>query len=134
MHGFIGKQNASAGNRNYNFGVNNTGTLYHSVEHSGGFETVNTTTVVPLNTWTHVAAVYDGNALTIYINGIEDASATIGAVTLKTNTDPVAIGWAGTTQYFNGGIDEVEIFNRALTAGEIQAIYRSEERRVGKEC
>lgn len=80
------------------------------------------TTKLALNTWTHVASTYDGANFRLYINGVQVSSVAVtGNITVTTN--PLRIG--GTTalsgQYFAGRIDEVRIYNRALTAAEIQS-------------
>ncbi|MBN1392051.1 MAG: LamG domain-containing protein [Sedimentisphaerales bacterium] len=79
-----------------------------------------------LGRWTHLAAAVDGNAATLYINGQEVAS---GAFTFDPNADAsMAIGnvcgvnGGETTQTFNGDLDEVRIYNRALTPSEIAYI------------
>jgi hypothetical protein len=76
---------------------------------------------LPLNTWSHVAATYDGAALRLYVNGVlASTRAVTGGITQSAN--PLRIGgnniWG---EFFNGLIDEVRIYNRALTAQEIQA-------------
>jgi uncharacterized repeat protein (TIGR01451 family) len=79
---------------------------------------------LPLNTWTHLAGAFDGSAFRFYING--QLVATSGAGMLgPTTADPLLIGGAGTCARFAGLIDEVEIYNRALSSSEIQAIYNS---------
>jgi PKD repeat protein len=86
---------------------------------------------VPLNEWTHVAGTYDGQALSIYINGILDnqANYTQGAFS---GTNDFAIGAlvggmasGQSVKQFAGSIDEVDLFNRALTASEIQIIFNA---------
>jgi hypothetical protein len=78
-------------------------------------------TASPLNTWTHVALTYDGTQLRLYVNGVQVATrATSG--TIQTNSSPLRIG--GNVPYgefFNGRIDEVRIYNRALSQAELQA-------------
>ena len=77
-----------------------------------------------LNNWHHVAATYDGSAVKIYINGVLDVSLPATGAP-ATNTQPMHLG-AGrdnNANFFQGLIDEVEIFNRALSADEIRAIY-----------
>ena len=74
-----------------------------------------------LNTWTHLATTYDGTTLRIFVNG---AQVTTLAVTgsIATSTGALMIG--GNTmwgEYFAGLIDEVRIYNRALSAAEIQS-------------
>ncbi len=72
------------------------------------------------NTWAHLAATYDGAALRLYVNGTQVATrAQSGG--LVTSTGALRIGgnsiWG---EYFAGLIDDVRIYNRALTAAEIQ--------------
>ena len=78
------------------------------------------TSASPVNAWTHVALTYDGATLKLYVNGVQAASqARTGAV--QTNTNPLRIG--GNIPYgefFQGLIDEVRVYNRALTQAEIQ--------------
>jgi hypothetical protein len=75
---------------------------------------------VPLNTWTHLAATYDGTTLWIYVNGALSGSRAISG-SIVTSTNALRIGgnavWG---EYFAGVIDEVRIYNRALPASEIQ--------------
>ena len=75
---------------------------------------------LPLNTWTHLAATYDGSSVRIYVNGALVASrAVTGGIVASTL--PLRIGgnavWG---EYYSGLIDEVRIYNRALTGTEIQ--------------
>ena len=82
---------------------------------------------IQLNTWTHLAVTYDGSNVRFYINGEFDSSyAYVGSISTTSNwlaigckpTDPY--GGVGTYAYFNGIIDEVKIYNRALSQQEIQ--------------
>jgi N,N-dimethylformamidase beta subunit-like protein/uncharacterized protein DUF4082/concanavalin A-like lectin/glucanase superfamily protein/fibronectin type III domain protein/Big-like domain-containing protein/BACON domain-containing protein len=82
---------------------------------------VNGSSNTPLNTWTHLAATYDRSTLRLYVNGVQVASKAVTG-TIKTTTDPLRIGgnavWG---EYFAGLIDEVRVYNKALTAAQIQA-------------
>jgi hypothetical protein len=84
---------------------------------------------IPLNTWTNITGVWDGSKLRIYINGLEANSANqtinpydgdndikIGA-DLNLGTDPA--NW----RYFNGTIDDIHIYNYALTASQVKQEY-----------
>jgi concanavalin A-like lectin/glucanase superfamily protein/galactose oxidase-like protein/Big-like domain-containing protein len=79
------------------------------------------TSALPLNTWTHLAATYDGAIVRIYVNGAQVGSRAMGGA-IVASALPLRIGgnavWG---EYFAGLIDEVRIYNRALTASEIQA-------------
>jgi hypothetical protein len=74
-----------------------------------------------LNTWAHLAATYDGATMRLYVNGVQVASrAQTGAI--ETSTNPLQIGGDSIYgQYFTGRIDEVRIYNRALSATQIQS-------------
>ena len=75
---------------------------------------------VPVNTWTHLATTYDGATLRLYVNGAQVSSQAV-AGQMPTSTSPLRMGgdsvWG---EYLNGLIDEVRIYNRALSAAEIQ--------------
>ena len=70
---------------------------------------------LPVLTWSHVAVTYDGTAMRLYINGEEQGNQPqTGA--LPSSTQPLLMGMNWT-----GQIDEVRVYNRALTIAEIQA-------------
>lgn len=73
--------------------------------------------------WSHVAGVFDGSALTLYLNGAQVASRTFAATTLTANGDPLAISKrVGSSQYyFDGAIDEVRVHRVALNGAEVGA-------------
>ena len=79
--------------------------------------------VVPTGTWQHIVGTYDGSYLKIYINGnlSKSVSYTTNAVA---NTTPLRIGARDDGSYFNGLIDEVIIFNRALSGAEVLSHYQ----------
>ncbi len=81
---------------------------------------LNGTGALPANTWTHLAATYDGTTMRLYVNGVQVASqAQTGAI--ATSTNPLQIGGDSLYgQFFQGTIDEVRIYNVALTAAQIQ--------------
>jgi hypothetical protein len=73
------------------------------------------------NTWTHLAMTYDGTTLKIYVNGTLATSAAQSG-TITTSANPLQIGGDTTYgQYFKGLIDEVRIYNVALTQAQIQS-------------
>ena len=86
--------------------------------------------IIP-NRWHHVAFVYNGKEKIIYINGGYDASEHDSGK-IPTNYQPVRIASWGNpigpaeTRYFEGLIDEVSIFKRALSAAEIQQLYHKQ--------
>ena len=83
---------------------------------------------VPLGQWVHLAGTYNGNRVILYVNGVERARvAKTGA--LVASSRPVLLGanangtdpLAG-SEFLAGGLDEVRLFSRALTANEVAAL------------
>lgn len=87
--------------------------------------------VLPTNTWKHVAVVLSGSpgGGALYVDGTQVDNDT--AVTLRpSDLGATTMNWLGRSQYatdtyFNGLLDELRIYNRALTAGEIMALFSS---------
>ena len=116
----VGKRNdCYLGNIQYQLAFDETSGLAF-VGNSGNFW-VSTHRQLPMNVWQHLAVTYDGATAIVYINGQPVAS---GDGTLGTAiAAPLKIGNAGSCQSFAGLIDEIAIYNRALSAAEIQADY-----------
>jgi len=76
--------------------------------------------------WHHIAGVYDGtdNRIFLYVDGVEDVNQ-VTSGSISTNSAPVYIGENSEQRgrYFNGAIDQVRIYNKALTAPEIATIF-----------
>jgi PKD repeat protein len=85
----------------------------------GGANRVAEGTALPANVWTHVAGTYDGTTLRLFINGVQTTSSTFSGA-IATSSGPLRIGgnsvWG---EFFQGYIDEVRVYNRALTQAEI---------------
>ena len=77
------------------------------------------TAKLPVNAWTHLTATYDGLNLRLYVNGVLTATRTV-TNSLRLTGNPLRIGgnavWG---EFFNGLIDEVRVYDRALSAAEI---------------
>jgi len=89
------------------------------VDNGTGFNVINGGTTVPLNTWTHLAGVWNGSQLKVYINGVLDG--TSGSVTgsFPASTNPVRIGANQLSEAFTGKLDAVRIWTTARTVIEI---------------
>ncbi|MFF4086492.1 LamG-like jellyroll fold domain-containing protein [Streptomyces nigra] len=81
--------------------------------------------------WYHLVGVRDGadNTITLYVDGKRAGSATGGAA--YPSTGSLAVGraqWGGNdTDFWNGAVDEVHAFDKALTAEEVSALYTDEK-------
>jgi len=75
--------------------------------------------------WHHLAAVYDGQRIALYLDGVLEDSVTASGP-IAVNTEPVVIGQNadGRSASFNGWVDDVQLHDRGLSAGEVQALYR----------
>ena len=79
------------------------------------------TSALPANTWSYLTETYDGSTLRLYVNGTQVAS-TAHTGTIATSTNPLQFGGDSLYgQFFAGLIDEVRVYNRALTATQVQA-------------
>ncbi len=85
--------------------------------------------MIQTNSWYHVVHIYNGNEGFIYINGIL-ISSQYGSAFIGDNSADLLIGkpnWnAGNVKNFHGVIDDVGIYNRALSASEVQQLYTAQ--------
>ncbi|TVQ06421.1 MAG: T9SS C-terminal target domain-containing protein [Bacteroidetes bacterium] len=98
----------------------------HSVNQS--WSAAQTPPILGLNSWYHIAAVYDLNTMKIYVNGVLQASATAqgtptpgNGVTMNLGDNPT---WPG--RFFHGVMDEIRIWDVARTQEEIQDYMNTE--------
>jgi len=76
---------------------------------------------VPRQTWTHLAGVFDGSSLRVYVNGAEQARLDT-TVAPEDGSSPVEIGRAMGVGTFHGLLDDVRIYARALSAADVGAL------------
>ncbi len=81
------------------------------------------------NQWYHVCGVFDtlSSQLSIYINGTLENSTVLNG-TIEERTNHITVGcrdFGGFDRFFEGDIDEVMIFDRALASGEVYRYYQS---------
>lgn len=106
------------------FGINNARNISFWRDSGNNFTSTGT---IPLNQWTHISIVKDGSSIIAYLNGVESGrndSYNWGTVTETTSVRGV-VGAKnnGAADPWQGRIDGIRIYNRALTADEILAHY-----------
>lgn len=105
------------------------GTVYFSVADGTRSQFVKSQTPLQVGTFYHITATADNANLILYINGVQTAKAP-KTVKPYNSSYPLQIGGSSTSpgNFFNGVIDEIELFDRALDAtprSEIAAIYEA---------
>jgi len=121
-----GTRRILGGHDAYEIVIHSDGTLANHLFAAGGDVSYSTTILVP-DQWYHVAMTYDLAAptsnLTVYLDGVQEAVTDFadddpGAITLSVGTR------TGTTNFYEGIIDELTLWDRVLTDEEIQALHQ----------
>jgi fibronectin type 3 domain-containing protein len=89
---------------------------------SGVADVATSTVGIADTAWHHVAATKNGSTVKLYIDG-NDVTGTVNNQTMQNNTNPLAIGQSSGASFFNGTIDEVAVYNVALTPSQISSRY-----------
>ncbi len=82
----------------------------------------------PLNTWTHLAFVGTSSAVTLYTNGVQEGTVTVSGFDLPRSfigVDEFSTISGVYSDFTSGALDEIQIFNRALSASEIKSIFNA---------
>jgi len=94
----------------------------------GAFNKAVATQTLTAGAWTNIVGTYDknkaSNNLCIYINGVQSRCITATGTSLATSTNPLTIGKPSSGTFFNGEIDDVRIYNRALSSDEVMNITK----------
>jgi hypothetical protein len=127
LSSIVGRQFGSSWSDQWLLGFYDSGFAYHvNTRDSGATEAI--WGGAPVQNWIHVAGVYDGNMMSIYVDGALLYEAPKTGL-LQTDGNPLIIGGnendanAGSFQnLFMGRIDDLRVYRRALSASEIQAL------------
>lgn len=118
IHGLLGKGGYSHG---YRLAVRES-TKTVAFQLTGEQFTLESKGTLTAGHWHHIAATYDGSTMRLYIDGIVDSKRKERAGPIDSNTVPLVIGRAQFAS--NAVLDEVRIYNRALSPAEVQALYQ----------
>ena len=87
----------------------------------GAGHTVQSSVGLTVNAWYHIAGTYDGSTMNIYVNGQLVGSASASG-NINGYTGPLRLAANGSGgEVWNGKIDDVRVYSRALSQAEIQA-------------
>lgn len=82
--------------------------------------------VVTVNQWEHYVGVYNNKVMKLYKNGAYIGTVTNNYTSVSQSAMPLWIGrGAGTSNFYQGALDDIGIWNRELTVSEIQQLYQS---------
>ena len=86
--------------------------------------TIGSDSQIPLNTWTHVAATWDGTTMKLFVNGVQQTQTLGVAAPINGGDGPTLIGKQGSNiNHFAGLIDEVEIFDTLEIISAAQKVF-----------
>jgi hypothetical protein len=119
----IDKDWASNGGFFIGFHTDGDSIHFYTANDNGAWRHAYSEAITQLNTWYHVVGVWEENdKIKIYINTVKgvDESTPVGALT---NAEPITI--ARDSNDFSGKIDDVRIYNRALSEDEVKYLYET---------
>ena len=77
--------------------------------------------------WAHVVGTYEGTTMRLYMDGVEVASRPVSGGPLPSATAALLIGGqANNANYFEGLMDDVKVYDRALDGQEVQILFQAE--------
>jgi hypothetical protein len=119
----ISKGYATAGG--YSLHIRSDNTLWFELDEANGTRHFYnpTNTAFANSVWNHVVATYDGTIQRVFLNGVQIGTGLNGTFAIGTVTNPLLIGKLSGYGHFNGLIDEVKIYNYALSSDEIKTDY-----------
>jgi hypothetical protein len=111
----------------------NTGYAWFEINTGGVYRSVMAPSPLAVNSWSLITATYDGTNAKLYVNGaLVTTIAATGAIANNNLSWGIAsIQGGGFSAGFAGSVDDVRIYNRALAASEVSAIYNSYNSQVG---
>ncbi|OQX77742.1 MAG: hypothetical protein B6D61_06710, partial [Bacteroidetes bacterium 4484_249] len=112
----MGKENSSEGN--YRLLINGDHKFQFQLN---TIHSVTSNAVAEINQWVHIAAAFDGETMSLFVNGVLDSEQTFAPFTILPNGDNLRIGRSYQYQYFNGMMDEVRVWDIARNQSEVQS-------------
>lgn len=130
QNGFIFEKGAV--NTQYSLFFESTNIVWRHASTAGGYTNLTTpTSSLTVNQWNHVVGTFESGSRKIYVNGVQVASDT-QVQTLPVNASGETIGMYNSGgYYYNGSIGVVRVYNRVLTATEVNQNFQGIRTRYG---
>ena len=130
---YVVKKATNGSTDGYELSMSSTGQIFFRINQksSGNTYRLDSKVKYPVdgNTWMHAAATYDGAYIRLYIDGTENAVMPLSSpVPINNNSLPLSIAAESNGVYpYKGALDEVYLYNRALSADEISLLAQISE-------
>lgn len=129
----VAGKDQSGSEASYRIAIGSNGTGHFVVSTTGNYwytagTQANFTTALSPGTWYYITGTYDGTTVKVYVNGSLQGSGSQAISGMIVNgTSPLRIGYPTSSNvgYFKGAVDDVRIYDRALTGAELTALYQS---------
>ena len=110
---------------NWEVQLKNTSPDYVSFITSSNYQEFISTQTTTTNNWYHLVCTYSSNTITFYLNGIQTDQFTVNPLPNNNGSYYFGASPTGDDQFYNGKLDDIGIWNRALTSTEITALFNS---------
>ena len=121
------RDQGSPGNRQWIFRKYSDNKInFYAYQTDTNSQVVISTSTIPENSWTHVVVTLTTSEMKIYLNGVLDKTTATSYTTIQNDGADLTIGVQGanaSSNYWNGSIDQIRIFNSALNASQVTQLY-----------
>ena len=120
----LDSRNDTAPNDGFYFGFIGS-KVWNIVDAGASAGNTQSTTSLSTNQWYHIASTWAGGNILVYVNGADDNGSPTSLAGTLSITDAAAVGvnTSSGTDFFDGDLDDVRVYDAALTAAQIGAIY-----------
>jgi len=120
------RDTGNPGNRSYLFNVTNGVVNWYTYNTDSNQQQVSSTSSLSASQWHHIVVTLDQTNIKIYIDGVLDKTASSTYTSIQDDGADFTIGYRGNNSghvYADGSIDQVRIFNKAISAEDVATLY-----------
>ena len=110
---------------NWEIQIINSFLAYVSFDNSSNYQVFNSSVLITNNNWNNLICTFNSNTLIFYLNGTQIDQFTVNSLPINSGNYFLGASLTGSDQYFEGQLDDIGIWDRALTDCEIQNLYTS---------